>query len=463
MVNRIKITYVDSQDIQSCYLTKEQAYKYNLEDRNEYVIINIGICSIKLKKHILRDTEKGIETLCLSSDIKEKLYIDEGTIMQISAAEDGILEIGPYIGIFINQSKIEMLTEGNEIYEYTWFDKTSKHLYGYSYFFSIEGIDWDKCLIKGVVNINGRWIFKTCLFPKVIYDRNVENNSRIESFELRERLCGRCKIINSIAKLTKLSTIKVLEKNEKLINLIPQTVKCNSCKDIERVMESYRSVYLKPDSLSKGKGVYKITKKSDNHYKVEYRTAERNHVVTLNDIEEIDILLEQYSENGGGYIIQKEINKALFRGNTFDLRVLFQKDYSGTWKLSGIAARVAAEGSIITSPRSGGVVEDFSIILKEVFGQEPFSKGGIYERLVYFGREICSSIEKAFGDCVELGLDMAIDINHKIWIIEVNGKPLKVSLKRLNNPEIMARYLRRPIEYAASLTNFASWDTSNKY
>jgi hypothetical protein len=54
---------------------------------------------------------------------------------------------------------------------------------------------------------------------------------------------------------------------------------------------------------------------------------------------------------------------------------------------------------------------------------------------------------------------MTIDADRKIWIIEANGKPLKVSLKRLDKPEIVARCNKRPIEYAVKLSGFASGDT----
>jgi hypothetical protein len=460
LVDKIRINYVDLQDIETCYLTIEQLKKYNLNNAAEYLILTIGTVSIRLKRLVLRSNEISTDKLYLSKDLEDKLHIDEGKVLQIKKVDGEHFEIGPYIGIFINQAKIESLMYGAEISEYIQFDSACKHLYGLCCFFSIENIDWEKNLIHGLMYINGEWILKTCLLPKIIYDRNVENNCRVESIELRKRLCDKCQVLNNIAKLAKWETINAINQNEDLSNLMPQTIQCNSTKDVEDVLKKYPSLYLKPDALSKGKGIYKITKKINNQYKVEYRTAEENHVLTLNHIEDLEQLFNRYSEKSGGYIIQEEINKALFRGNPFDLRLLFHKDYSGSWKLSGTAARIAAKGSIITSPRSGGIVEDFSVVLKETFNEDASVKDGIYDKLVYFGREVCTSIEKVFGNCVELGLDMAVDINRRIWLIEVNGKPLKVSLKRLDNPEIMARCSRRPIEYAVKLTGFASWDTN---
>lgn len=460
MFDKIKVVYTDSQARGTCYLTSIQSKQFNLSNTSEYITLTLGSAIINLKKIIVDNDEMGSDKLYLSSDVENQLYIEQGTVLQIRKLNDEHLEIGPYIGIFINQEKIDLLNSGENITEYAQFYAACKSLYGICCFFSIENIDWGRKLIQGLVRDNGSWVTKVRPIPKIIYDRNVENNCRAESIELRKRLAYEHKILNNIPKLAKWETINALKKNPKLFNLIPETIQYSSIKDVENILEKYSSVYLKPDSLSKGKGIYKISKTFYSQYKVEYRTVEENHVLSLKRLEDLNQLLNRYSKMGGGYIIQREINKALFRGSTFDLRILFQKDYTGIWQPSGIVGRIAAKGSVITSPRSGGIVEDFSTILREVFREDTATKYGIYKQLVYFGKEICCSIEEKFGNCVELGLDMAIDVNRKIWVIEVNGKPLKVSLKRLGNSEIMSRCNRRPIEYAVKLAGFVSGDTN---
>lgn len=117
---------------------------------------------------------------------------------------------------------------------------------------------------------------------------------------------------------------------------------------------------------------------------------------------------------------------------------------------------MGAQDSIITSPRSGGAVADLPTVLKEEFEEDDYTKDGLYEKVIEVGREVAKTIEAEFGDCVELGLDMTIDIDGRVWIIEVNGKPLKVSLKWLNDPNLMTRCYCRPVEYAVFLTGFTS-------
>jgi hypothetical protein len=456
---KIKITYVDSEDKGTCYLTREQSKYFDLSNTVEYIILTMGSASVHLKKVIIDSNKMSSYRLYLSKDIESQLYITQGTVLQIRKIDDGHLEVGPYIGIFINQNKIELLSSGKNATEYILSNSACKSLYGLCCFFSIDNIDWDRKLVQGLIRENSRWTPQKLPLPKIIYDRNVEMNCRVESIELRKRLKGICQVLNPMAKLAKWETIKVIEKNPKLFSIIPATIQYENSNDLENSLKLYPSLYLKPDSLSKGKGIFRVSKNQNEEYKIEYRTSEENHTVSLKNLKDIEILMSQYLEKGGGYIIQQEINKAIFKGNSFDFRALFQKDFQGVWQLSGAAGRIAEKGSIITSPRSGGAVEDLETILKEVFNESFTTSNGLYENIVRHGREICLSLENEFGDCIELGLDMTIDVNKKIWLIEVNGKPLKVSLKRLGNPEIVARCNRRPIEYAVKLAGFISEDT----
>jgi hypothetical protein len=459
LADRIKITYVDFKNRGACYLTKGQLEKFGISNSSEYINLVFGSSKLSLKKVIVNNSEMSSDRLYLSSDVEKELFIPQGIILQIKPIKDGYLEIGPYIGVFINQEKIELLSTGKGVTAYTQFHQACKSLYGLCCFFSIDNINWERKLVKTLIKKNSTWISKTLPLPKIIYDRNVENNCRIESIELRRRLAKEHIILNTMPKLAKWETIKALRKNSNLVEIIPKTIPYKSVEDIENSLDHYPSIYLKPDALSKGKGIFRISLTSNNAYKVEYRGPEDNHVVTIKDLEDLDSLMEQYTVKGGGYIVQQEIEKAFFEGNAFDFRFLFQKDYRGIWQPSGVAGRIAAPDSIITSPRSGGRVEDFSVVLRKSFNEDISAKDGLYDEIVYYGREICKAIEKEFGTCVELGLDMAIDIYKKIWVIEVNGKPLKVSLKRLNNPDVVARCNRRPIEYAVYLSGFKSADT----
>lgn len=456
MFNEVNINYISSDNLKTCYITEATLQQIKLSRNLDYITLSVASITIKLNIKIIDETFVNHPSISFSNDLEQVIHIPDGTLLQINKINERHIELGPLIGIFVNQIKVQELISGTNISEYIQFDRACKKLSGFCYFFSRDNIDWENNLVLGIFRTNDSWSTSILPLAKVIYNRNVEGNCVYESLELKSRLPMNFIMLNNTPKLSKWDTLQLLKSNPQLASAVPETVLYTSYLDVEKFLGKYASAYLKPNLLSKGRGVFKISNLSANNFKVSYRTKDLNHVVVIDDLKKLDILLNKYSTDGGGYIIQREIKKAFFRESPFDFRLLYQKDYKGNWKPGGIASRIAANGSIITSPRSGGSVEDFSLVLKEVFYEDSATKGGLYEKVINIGREICLSIEAEFGTCVELGIDMTIDVRHKIWIIEVNGKPLRVSLERLNKPEVILRCNSQPIEYCVYLSGFKS-------
>lgn len=454
----IKIIY-RKFDHNSCCLTTTQNKIYCNNSRDNIIKIKFGSLSTSLKKILIYANETDSNILYLSEDLKSLINIPDNSLLQIRKIEQNYIEIGPLVGVFISSKKAAKLSEGRTDSVYEQISLAMSKLKGICCFFSAGDIDWERKFVKGLVKDGSKWTAHILPLPTVIYDRCFGSSGRNHSVELRKRLGSEYHVINSIPKLAKWETICALRKNPGLLESIPQTRIYNSYKDLETALLTCDSVYLKPDALYKGKGIYRVSKESNGRFKIESRTETQNIIKFLSNLNSIDEIISHYSVLGKGYLIQKEIKKAYYGEYPFDFRLLYQKDFQGTWQPSGIAVRMGAPGSIITSPRSGGAVAEFSKVLKDTFGEDTTTKNGLYENVLSIGKEIVTTLEKEFGDCVELGLDMTIDINKKIWVIEVNGKPLKVSLKRLNDHVLIARCYSRPIEYAVFLTGFKSADT----
>lgn len=458
MVSRVKIFYVESEYNKICYLTSEQLSYFGLSKQTEYLTLTVASIEVSLRV-VITNKKTEVNELYLSRDVKNIICIPHESVLQIKKNDEDSLELGPIIGVFVNSTKIASICEEKEDEVYEMLADACKSMDGLCCFFSKGDIDWEKMLVKAMLREDNRYHSHIMPMPMVIYDRCFGNYGRNKGMEFRGRLGRDYHIVNSIPKLGKWETIKALSKNPFLIDTIPATVLYHSYTDVERVLENTKSVYLKPDLLYKGKGIFKVSRYFDDMYKVESRTETDNVEVHLPDLKSLDEMLNVYSAKGGGYLIQHEINKASFRGYPFDFRLLYQKNWEGEWKPSGIAVRMGAPGSIITSPRSGGAVEELPNVLKEVFGEDVNKKNGLYKKVIEIGREAAETIDREFGDCVELGFDMTIDTDGRVWIIEINGKPLKVSIKWLNNPRMLARCYKRPVEYAVYLTGFESSDT----
>ncbi|MDF2671737.1 MAG: hypothetical protein K0R09_2 [Clostridiales bacterium] len=458
MTNWVKIFYVESEFNRVCFLTIEQLRHYELSKQTEYLSFSAGSKEVSLRV-VVTNKKTNVNELYFSEDVMNMLYIPPENVLQLKKIDDDYFELGPLIGIFVSSKKIAAMCEGKEDEVYEMLADTCKGLHGLCCFFSIGDIDWKNRLVKAMLWGNNRYSSHIMPLPMVIYDRCFGSYGRNKGMEFRKKLGSDYRVVNSVPKLGKWETIKALSKNPGLIEAIPETILYHSYTDVERALQKIKSVYVKPDMLYKGKGIYKVSRCNEKMYKVESRTETDNVKVHLPDLKGLDEMLSLYSARGGGYLIQNEINKASYRGYPFDFRLLYQKNWQGLWKPSGISVRMGAPGSIITSPRSGGAVEELSNVLKEVFNEDVDTKNGLYKKVIDIGREAAEAIDREFGDCVELGLDMTIDVEGKVWIIEINGKPLKVSIKWLNNPQMLARCYKRPVEYAVYLTGFESSDT----
>jgi hypothetical protein len=399
------------------------------------------------------EPEASAEKLLLSKDFVKRLVLPDFKNLGKKINGNHII-LGPLIGVFVSELDIENLKQGHcrntNFYKYS---HVCQELNGICCFFSIKDISWEQRLIKGWVlqsdkELNEQWISREFPFPTVVYDRSFGPRAQAHGYELREGLAAIPSVVvfNAMPKLRKLETHQLLKNNSKLKNCLPETLKY-SPQGLLETLERLTRVYIKPDGLSKGQGVFRVSGKCRNLL-VEYRDSDWNQAVQLDNIDQLEEMLEPFCQRGGGYIIQQEIPLAKYKGNQFDMRVLCQKDITGKWGLSGIAVRIAAPGSVITSPRSGGFVTNWHDALETVFKQCEDTPVGVASKVEEVAMEICRTVEKRHGICGELGLDLGLDNDGNVWIIEVNGKPLKVSLQRLHNSELTETVYTNPIKFA---------------
>lgn len=359
----------------------------------------------------------------------------------------------PFVGIFVSDWETGNLSRGkcsnSHYYDYA---RTAYELGGLCCFFSISNIVWEQRLVMGWVLKNGDWTPLILPIPTVIYDRCFGPQAQTDSSELRANLARFQKyaVINAMPKLKKWETYELLNNLPDKEFCLPMTAVYSNPKQVARVVASLRRVYLKPDALSRGEGVYRITR-VDLGYVIEHRGKKGNEVRFVKNLKSLDKLLAPYYGRGGGYLIQEEVPLSKYENNKFDMRVLCQKDDRGTWTVAGVAVRVSAPKSIITSPRSGGTVQTWRRVLNSVFHQDESSSGGVNEKIFNAAMKICQAVEERYGCCVELGLDIGVDDVGRVWLIEVNGKPLKVSLEMLGEAELTESIFLDPIRYACYL------------
>lgn len=381
------------------------------------------------------DIQRGASdegTLYINANVQKNLLIPEGIKTNLKVS-NGKIHLGPMLGVFISQNKVDKLKDEGWDSIYWRFQNWASTLGGVVYFFTFEDIDWYEAKVRGYRWTSDRqWVEGFYPMPQIIYDRCFGVEGRAAAYKLRELVKNSgIRVYNNVVKIGKHETYNHLKKYKEIRNQIPSFYNFNP-ENLKWGFEQTGSLYLKPDKLYKGEGVLRVTKDVEN-YVIEHRDPENNNAFSFEDFDSTVNFLNSLFKEEQDYVIQNEINLAKFLGNRFDVRVMLQKIPNSTWEVTGINARLAPVGSVITSPRSGGKVLRIREVLAKCF---PGRENEIINQVISFSKTVGYKMEEKFGTLGELGVDLGIDQNGKVWLIEVNGKPLKVSFFKMQDKVI---------------------------
>jgi hypothetical protein len=361
------------------------------------------------------------------------------------------VRLGPLVGVLLSRAKLRAVLEGEQDSIYQRFVAYAREAGGALVFCTVDGFDEGQGELTGYrlhEGAPGRWNWVPGRFPvpRVLYDRCFGAEGREEALTVRA-LSRRLEftVINTPVKITKLEAFDALRGTD-LEPHLPQTVPLTA-DSLKQAMRTRADLYLKPNALYKGKGVCRLTRASGGwilHTPTE-QAVDRRELRTGADVTEA---LEELLASGQEYVLQEGLPLAAYLGNRFDLRSLVQKDGSGKWRVTGVSVRIAPADGVVTSPRSGGNVAPLERVLAHVF---PSGWREVQEEVERVSLAMAAAMERAMGPCVELGLDLGVLQDGRVALIEVNGKPLKVSLQRLRDPLITERIFRCPIQYAIRL------------
>jgi hypothetical protein len=105
-----------------------------------------------------------------------------------------------------------------------------------------------------------------------------------------------------------------------------------------------------------------------------------------------------------------------------DFRIVLLKPRN-TWEFIGIMGKCAAKNRFVTNHARGGVSIRLKQALKQGLNYSEKESEQLEERLQSLGLNIAHSLNETYSNITELGLDIAIDSDEKIWLLEANTKP----------------------------------------
>jgi glutathione synthase/RimK-type ligase-like ATP-grasp enzyme len=358
-----------------------------------------------------------------------------------------------YLGVYFNQRNFTRLYKGKLGYKMNYLAEEALKEGVQLFVFSPLSIEWlsKKVNCLAYDNINKNWNLSTSPFPDVIYDRATFNKKEKEVGRfVRQRFQKELKIpfINNKSYFNKWETHELLSKDAFIVNYLPQTENYCHPSQIVHLLDKYTSVYIKDSKGKLGRNIFRISKLSDDLYKISSQSSVYKYSDTLN-LQEVQNKIINDLHSDKTLIIQQGIEVATLNNHPFDVRLLAQKKSFEDWEVVDKSLRVAAPGSVVTNVSSGGEVKKFKEVIPVVFSNPEV----ISNEVDMLSIRICEALEKEYGNLAELGIDIAIDSTGKVWLLEVNGKPAKLCIYRSGNLELISRSCHNIVRYSKELFN----------
>lgn len=399
------------------------------------------------KKRKVRIQKQSLQQpmLRVSQTLADEFRIPNGIQIHVRLEDRGrTLKLGPVLGILVSRYNRKKPGEPFGILSAFCAEviAAARQKGVHAYVFTLNDMNYEKQTVQGWYHRNGRWRFSVFPLPNAVYNRL--------SFRKEE------KRPDILQKLSKLKSYHIPVFNEMFLNkwqvyealssvpfaktFIPYTELYKGYPSVKRLLNRYTSVYIKPADGSMGQGIFRISR-DGGKYVCRYTTLNGSVKKTYS---RLGPLLHQFSPrlSRRPYLVQQGLSLVKQNGSPVDFRSLVQKDRSGQWSITSIVARTGSSNSIVSNVAQGGTM----VPARKLFSPSSpshISRYTSYPALTNASKTICRALEKAMpGHYAELGIDLAVDRNGKVWLLEVNSKPSKtedtiVEEKKLPRPSVL--------------------------
>ncbi|GAK13955.1 YheC/YheD family protein [Geomicrobium sp. JCM 19039] len=175
-----------------------------------------------------------------------------------------------------------------------------------------------------------------------------------------------------------------------------------------------KKVVIKPIAGRQGQSIYFVDK-INKHFVVK----EHKKKYSLMEEQLKDFIGKLLLE--GNYIVQKYVKAQTKKKSPFDIRAHVQKNGHGNWVLTKIYPRIGNKKSILSNISRGGHTEELSNFLRKEFISNAHN---LENELINLSLNLTTHIDQIYRSAIdELGLDLTIDANKRIWVHEVNLAP----------------------------------------
>ncbi|AMA73084.1 YheC/YheD family protein [Aneurinibacillus thermoaerophilus] len=283
---------------------------------------------------------------------------------------------------------------------------------GVDFFYFTPGkVNMEKKTILGYALEKGEWIERKMPFPDVIY--NAGSPLTEKAYDIHEKLSEQIPF-TSHSLGSKTSVYERVKKNGQFSQYLLPFMMIKSMKDVFEFLAAHQNVVIKPVSGHKGIGVIFIEENNGTYTVINQDDTSTYSKQTLRELLNPLVIDEEY-------LIQRYVSSKTKYGSAYDFRLHVQKNGEGKWVITNIYPRIANPGKIVTNLNSGGAISMLESFLIQEFEEESYN---VKRYLEQFSLVFAEHMDKIYDESFdELGIDVGLDANRKIWIYEVNWRP----------------------------------------
>ncbi|WP_235822690.1 YheC/YheD family endospore coat-associated protein [Cytobacillus massiliigabonensis] len=390
---------------------------------------------------------------------KDEIIFEEGLFQKLSipvqespwiasfSHMNHTLTLGPVIGILTEYTETEKEPHFRSIHAFCkeLHDLVSE-IGGFLFVFQLA--DWTDTAINGYYYQNKHWQKASVPLPNVIYNRI--HSRRLEASRLFEtfktEITGKNIAIFNDRFLSKEMVHHLLYSEEYMKPYLPDTWMLTE-HSLQDMLKKYSSIFIKPIHGSQGRNIIKVFIENDV-LKVKMSTGtNKDRTFQFNDHMQFYKWLLPHLEKRT-YLIQQAIPLIAYKKKLLDFRILCHKNFQNTWKVTSAVARLSADQQFVSNIARGGDVMKPVHVLSLLSNRETaVQQLKLMKELAIEASSLVSQISD--GVIGELGVDIGVDEEGKLWIIEINSKPSKNFEEESNKIRPSAKAL---LEYCTFLS-----------
>jgi hypothetical protein len=394
-------------------------------------------------------------TLRINDSIAAKWGLNHGVSLCLHYKPSSrTLHIGPLIGVMV--SRVNAGTPDRPFGAVTAFCREMDdacRLYGAAVFFITPDGVGQNDTVKGW-HYSGQWIKRTFPLPHIIYNRltsrKLENRVNVQDFIRHTKMQHQAILFNE-KYLDKTEVFDALFKEKNLHIYLPESHLLKDFQLLKTMCAKHPTIFLKPITGSLGKGIIRIKRQADGPYICHFTNSNGARKQSFGSLPQLFKALSGKIKQQR-YQIQQGVTLISVDRRPVDFRALVQRNKLGQWIITSIVARIAGDDHFVSNLARGGSLTTVSDALAR--SNSTSSSGGSF-KLKQAALAIADGIEKQIpGHFAELGIDLALDIQGRVWLIEVNSKPSKDDNTSLSTERKIRPSVKQVVQYSRFAAKF---------